>query len=209
MRTIIFITGVTTVGKSTLTHILGSKLFEPRNYIIPLATTRTVREDDDSKYIINLDAKKYEESNFFIKHGQYGILSSEIDKFLKSHIHLAVCICGPKELGQLLNKKTFSFTTLKVLIKYSETEEEENILLEKNINLHFKGKIAEDRLNISKQLNRDYFFNKQYLIDNIDIILTHKLDIKDWVKIISDKIGYMNLQDESLHKKIVKYCQVR
>ncbi len=36
MKTIIFITGVSTVGKSSLAHILGSKLFMPRNFAIPL-----------------------------------------------------------------------------------------------------------------------------------------------------------------------------
>ncbi len=66
MKTIIFIAGVSTVEKSSLAHILGSKLFVPRNFAIPLTACREKRIDDDPKYLINLTTEEFQKSQFFI-----------------------------------------------------------------------------------------------------------------------------------------------
>ncbi|WP_341816700.1 hypothetical protein [Wolbachia endosymbiont (group A) of Agelastica alni] len=211
MKTIIFITGVSTVGKSSLAHILGSKLFMPRNFTIPLTTCREKRIDDDPKYLINLTAEEFQKSQFFINCETYGILNSDIEKFLNSDRKIGICICGPKELSQIniRQKKYYSFNTLKILLRYSDTEVEENKLLTKSINAYFQEDPALKRLSISQELNKLYFFNESYITENIDLILTRTNNIQDWVNIINNRIMHQTLDTIKLNRKSEKYIHYR
>lgn len=197
MKSYISITGSTVAGKSTLLRALS--LLDLNVYVVPQATCRQPRYDDDPNLFRYFDECDFDKQRFYVRFRQYGILHSDMERFINSDQAIGASINGPMEITQFKNSEVLKFCN--VLVRHSETNTDEIAHLNCKVKKHFSPDLVEERLRMAKVLNRAAFFNKVFISTHIDLIVQRNVWLGVWVKEILSRINCPKINDDVINKK--------
>ena len=186
-KCLIAITGVTTSGKSTLAAALSAML--PDSTVLPIMTTRMPRSDDDARFVSCVKKDDFAATRHWVKRGSYGIPLAAAEKFFSGTSKIAICVCGPFEMIQLDSVCPSSVRVLRVLLRYALDIDTERKSLQEAVPYYFTGEMRQARLSIALEHTAKFFFDKDFLLNYIDVVLHREMHANDWTRII---VMYIN-----------------
>jgi guanylate kinase len=198
----IFITGPSTVGKTTLAALLSSPAVEPSVVMLPITTTRAKRQDDDPACFVNVDERQFRSMEFFIHSENYGIQQQHISSFLDTGSSVGVCICGPEEMMQLQKRVLPHVKYLKILLRRCSALDEEIAQLAPNIHKYFQGSMAEQRIDTDGRLSQQFYHNNNFTSEFVDLILTREFTAEQWARIIIEHIPKLKFKAGRLSSQV-------
>lgn len=170
MKRFILITGMFTAGKTTLANNIIKDNSDIM--VIPQATTRQRRNDDNPIFFRYYDKNIYNSLKFFSCFGNYGILMDDIKKFILSDKKAAIAIVSTPDINVFLNKipRKYLYLILRTLTPSLEEEKKE---INKRFPYFFSGITLQNRIDLAVKLSEDFYFNSEYN-SNFDQIFTLK-----------------------------------
>lgn len=202
MRYFIGITGITTAGKSTLGLSLLSPHITPHIFPIPHTTYREARLDDDARLIRILKKNEYDSSDFLTIDGNYGTLNSDYKSFLTSEHQIALSIVSCYEIPELKEKLSLDrVVPIFISLTLSDSLLEEEKLIEDRLPVFFNSEELRWRINLNKQLAKDFFFNKTYLEEHSIVSLSLNMGhVITWIDKLKEflPISYSEILKEDL-----------
>lgn len=188
-KVLLFIIGITTSGKTTLSNILvtarGIHNFFPVAQIIG----RKKRHDDkDTELQKFVSPEDYRKTMLLCSNGPYGIELRSFNNFLKSTNRFGVVIGNTENLNNLIALQNDKFKLVSIMLTISETKENELIELEKQLSKYFEPNILKSRLHMQQNLIEQYFYNDKYR-QRIDLhFIKQKQSLKDYLLKINEYI---------------------
>lgn len=169
---------------------------------IPQTTKRPKRADDDQALIQCLKPKDFNQQDFFVKHGNYGILSRDFFIFAESSSKAGTSVNGPNEISKL--KKRYEVNSqsnglvevecINILVRYSNDRDIHSRQTSAGLKAHFSSAVANKRIMTNEQLDQEFYFNDQFIADHINIVLTRDAALSDWIYTVSQHLSVNSLQ---------------
>jgi len=185
-RYLICIAGSFTAGKSSLAKMFADGAFNNNIHFIPHTTCRSPRQDDNPHLVNVVPPDVFEKSAFFTRDDNYGTLQSHIDDFLASDSQIGLSIVSCYELPEIRKKMAANaayagLRLLTVLIRLEDSMEAEVVTLKRRLPAFYPADVAAKRIQWNVMFCEECFFNTEYLIKNIDVILSQSTgDLVDW-----------------------------
>ena len=149
-----------TSGKSTIANNIIRD--NDNVFVIPQATIRKRREDDNENFFRFFDSKsEFQNQKFFSCYGDYGILEEDIVQFFSSSSRIAVAVVSTLDVIDFI-KKVPRNNLMLILKTLSLTLEEEVYLMYQRFPVFFKGDNLKKRIMLGCDLARKYYFNSDY-----------------------------------------------
>lgn len=199
----ISITGTTGAGKSTLLMALSDALSDQAQ-IIRQTTTRLPRSDDTPGAFQFLSEEEFKKQSFFIAFDRYGITADDYQDFLSSDKHVGLSVNGANEITQLKSKSPTETQcrVINIVVTYSDDAQQEAQCLQREVREIFNAAQAEKRFISNKDLCDRFFFNSDFIKDNIHIQLTREQTPQEWARKIVAALPELGLQEGVLAKAI-------
>lgn len=193
------ITGTTTAGKTVLVDAL-QELFQGV-VVIPQATARAPRVDDNPNYFRFFDKERFEEQSFAARYKSYGVLESDITRALALNRAgtMTMMVSGARELSALFDSVT-GLKPFNILVRHTADQSAEMALLHRNLSNFFSGSDLEQRLASNGRLCEECFFNPRFIARNIHLVLERGKPLAAWLKAISDSLFGPGRPDEVFHQ---------
>jgi guanylate kinase len=182
----VLITGTTTAGKTTLLRSLRTLLEE--SVVVPLATCRPERPDDNPAHFRFYSESEFEQQAFIARYAQYGILQQDVDSLASQEGAIGLCITGARELAQLKGKLPLTLETLNILVRHTSDAESEIQVLQENVKRYFPESEWQQRFSAHARLIEEAFFNQAYIDQNIDLVLDRGATLAEWLKEVSGRL---------------------
>lgn len=197
IKTLISLTGPSTVGKSTLLkNCLSSEALKDKITPILQYSKRPARHDDDERLIKCVSEEEFDSQDFFVLQGNYGFRKEEISNFLKDAIHtVGICANGVNEIlrmPKVICLEEHEALHKVVLLRFGRNLEEELINVRARIAKVFPKEEAIRRIVVNRELIYDYFQNDEFVNNYVDEVLYFRSLIRktsgvaDIIKLLDD-----------------------
>lgn len=200
-KKLVLVTGTSTAGKSTFAKALLASTFLEPIWIIPQATTRSPRPDDDRRFFEYLTDEIFYKQPFFSCYGSYGILQKSYDDFLNSDQRIGLSIISSLDLVDF-SKKAGDIDLLRILITLANDLGTEKSLLAKRVQAFFPPETQKARIEMMSQVAETLFYNDDYRKKYVDshYFLTGE-PLSHWV------LHTLNSLDVPVPEKLTDICE--
>lgn len=158
--------------------------------------------DDDARLIRILKKNEYDSSDFLTIDGNYGTLNSDYKSFLTSEHQIALSIVSCYEIPELKEKLSLDrVVPIFISLTLSDSLLEEEKLIEDRLPVFFNSEELRWRINLNKQLAKDFFFNKTYLEEHSIVSLSLNMGhVITWIDKLKEflPISYSEILKEDL-----------
>ncbi|MBQ4472564.1 MAG: hypothetical protein II942_04930 [Alphaproteobacteria bacterium] len=161
-KKLVLITGTSTAGKSTFAEALLASVLPEQIWVIPQATTRPPRIDDDKRFLEYLPDSVFYKQPFFSCYGSYGILQRSYDDFLKSDCRLGLSIVSDLDVIDF-SKKAKDVSLFRVLITLAQDLKTEKDLIAKRIQEFFPPEKQSERTKMMSHVAERSYFCENYV----------------------------------------------